>query len=47
MSLQKELARERDRLQLVLDVNNSVVSNLELRDLFDGHFHKLAAANLA
>jgi|HubBroStandDraft_6_1064221.scaffolds.fasta_scaffold17593_4 formate hydrogenlyase transcriptional activator len=32
--LQKELARERDRLQLVLEVNNSVVSNLELRDLF-------------
>jgi formate hydrogenlyase transcriptional activator len=32
--LQTELARERDRLQLVLDVNNSVVSNLELRDLF-------------
>ncbi len=34
MSLQKQLARERDRLQLVLDVNNSVVSNLELHDLF-------------
>ena len=34
LSLQKELARERDRLQLVLEVNNSVVSNLELRDLF-------------
>jgi formate hydrogenlyase transcriptional activator len=34
MSLQKELARERDRLQLVLEVNNSVVSNLELQDLF-------------
>ncbi len=32
--LQKELARERDRLRLVLEVNNSVVSNLELRDLF-------------
>jgi formate hydrogenlyase transcriptional activator len=35
MSLQRELARERDRLQLVLEVNNSVVSNLELRDLFN------------
>jgi len=34
LALQKELARERDRLQLVLDINNSVVSNLELRDLF-------------
>jgi len=34
LALQKELARERDRLQLVLDVNNSVVSNLELRPLF-------------
>ena len=31
---QKELARESDRLQLVLDVNNSMVSNLDLRDLF-------------
>jgi formate hydrogenlyase transcriptional activator len=34
LCLQKELAHERDRLQLVLEVNNSVVSNLELRDLF-------------
>ncbi len=34
VELQRELARERDRLQLVLEVNNSVVSNLELRDLF-------------
>jgi len=34
LALQKELAHERDRLQLVLDINNSVVSNLELRDLF-------------
>jgi formate hydrogenlyase transcriptional activator len=30
---QDELQRERDRLRLLLDVNNSVVSNLELRDL--------------
>ncbi len=31
---QQEVQRERDRLQLVLDVNNKVVSNLRLRDLF-------------
>ena len=29
-----ELARERDRLQLLLDVNNAVVSNLELTEVF-------------
>ena len=29
---QEALQRERDRLQLLLDVNNSVVSNLELRE---------------
>jgi len=34
LALQQELARERDRLRLVLEVNNSVVSNLELDDLF-------------
>ncbi len=34
VALQRELARERDRLSLVLEVNNSVVSNLELHDLF-------------
>jgi formate hydrogenlyase transcriptional activator len=34
VGLQRELKLQRDRLQLVLDVNNSVVSNLELRDLF-------------
>ncbi|HTP28183.1 MAG TPA: sigma 54-interacting transcriptional regulator, partial [Anaeromyxobacteraceae bacterium] len=33
-TLQLELRREGDRLRLVLEVNNSVVSNLELRDLF-------------
>jgi formate hydrogenlyase transcriptional activator len=33
-ALQRELARERDRLQLVLELNNAVVSNLDLRDLF-------------
>ncbi len=34
LALQHELASQRDRLQLVLDVNNSVVANLELNDLF-------------
>ena len=29
----EELARERDRLRLLLEVNNAVVSNLNLRDL--------------
>ena len=31
---QEELCRERDRLQVLLDVNNAVVSKLELEDLF-------------
>src|SRR5262249_39312247 len=30
---QQQLARERDRLRLLLDVNNQVVSNIELREL--------------
>lgn len=34
LALQKELARESDRLRLMLEVNNSVVSNLDLLDLF-------------
>ena len=34
VGLQRELEHERDRLQLVLDINNSVVANLGLRDLF-------------
>ena len=33
-SYQQLLARERDRLRLVLDVNNNVISHLELGDLF-------------
>jgi formate hydrogenlyase transcriptional activator len=33
-TLQRELARERDRLQLVLELNNAVVSNLDLREMF-------------
>ena len=31
---QQELARERDRLRLLLEVNNAVVSRLDLRDVF-------------
>ncbi len=33
-SYQQQLARERDRLRLLLEVNNASVSNLELRGLF-------------
>jgi formate hydrogenlyase transcriptional activator len=33
-SLQNKLARDRDRLQLLLDLNNRLVSNLDLRDVF-------------
>ena len=32
-ALQQQLAHERDRLQLLLEVTNSVISNLELRDV--------------
>jgi formate hydrogenlyase transcriptional activator len=32
-ALQQQLARERDRLHLLLEVTNSVISNLELRDV--------------
>lgn len=34
-SYQEQLSRERDRLRLLLDVNNAIVSNLNLRTLFD------------
>jgi formate hydrogenlyase transcriptional activator len=34
-ALRRELLRERDRLQTVLELNNAVVSNLELRALFN------------
>jgi formate hydrogenlyase transcriptional activator len=34
-SAQQLLTRERDRLQLLLDVNNAVVSRLELNELFE------------
>ena len=33
-SMQRELARERDRLRLLLDVNNAVVSHLNMDDVF-------------
>jgi formate hydrogenlyase transcriptional activator len=33
-ALQKQLEQERDRLKLLLDLNNSVVSTLDLRQLF-------------
>ena len=31
---QEQLARERDRLRVLLDVNNAVVSTLDLHELF-------------
>ena len=34
-SYQQQLTRERDRLQVLLEVNNAVVSNLDTRQLFD------------
>ena len=34
LAFQKQLAGERDRLRLLLDVNNVLVSNREIRDLF-------------
>jgi len=34
-ALRRELLKERDRLQTVLELNNAVVSNLELRSLFN------------
>jgi formate hydrogenlyase transcriptional activator len=33
-SYQQDLTRERDRLRLLLEVNNAVVSHLDLRDIF-------------
>jgi formate hydrogenlyase transcriptional activator len=41
IELQRELTRERDRLHLALDLNNAVVSNLELRALFSALSPKL------
>jgi formate hydrogenlyase transcriptional activator len=34
LKAQQEFARERDRLRMVLDVNNAVASNLDLHELF-------------
>jgi formate hydrogenlyase transcriptional activator len=34
-SYQRQLARERDRLQALLEVNNAIVSQLDLRELFN------------
>ena len=33
-SYQEQLARERDHLRLLLDINNAIASNLDLRELF-------------
>jgi formate hydrogenlyase transcriptional activator len=35
LKARQELARERDRLQLLLETNNAVASHLEVRDLFE------------
>jgi formate hydrogenlyase transcriptional activator len=32
---ERDLARERDRLKILLDINNAVVSRLDLKDLFE------------
>ncbi len=34
LNYQQQLARERDRLRLLLEINNALVTHLELRDLF-------------
>jgi formate hydrogenlyase transcriptional activator len=34
VSAQQQLARERDRLRMLLEINNALVTHLELRDLF-------------
>src|ERR1044071_832844 len=47
---QRDLSDERDRLRLLLDVNNAVVSNLSLKDLLytvSGWLRKLIAYDLA
>ncbi len=40
-SYQRQLARERDRLQALLEVNNAIVSQLDLRELFTAVSHSL------
>jgi formate hydrogenlyase transcriptional activator len=42
--LQTEVTRERDRLKLLLDVNNAVVSNLSLTELFKVIPHRVRLA---
>jgi len=36
VSYQQQLAMERDRLRMLLEINNTLVTHLELRDLFSG-----------
>src|SRR5271169_5889960 len=36
VSYQQQLAMERDRLRMLLEINNALVTHLELRDLFSG-----------
>jgi formate hydrogenlyase transcriptional activator len=43
-TLQAEVTRERDRLKLLLDVNNAVVSNLSLTELFKVIPHRVRLA---
>lgn len=43
-SAQKELARERDRLRVLLEVNNAIVSHLDLRELLREVSHCLRRA---
>jgi transcriptional regulator with GAF, ATPase, and Fis domain len=40
---QRELASQRDRLSLLLEVNNHVISYLEMYDLFRGHPYRSAS----
>ena len=43
---QRQLARERDRLQVLLEITNVLVSELDIRELFPQH-HRLLAARHA
>src|SRR5262249_10693709 len=50
VNAQAELARKKDRLELVLDLTNRVVSNLELRDLLRevaGHVRRVMKCDAA
>ena len=44
-ALQHQLERERDRLRLLLDLNNNIVSNLDLRETAARHFHQRSASD--